>query len=402
MTLTRRAHTELTPHEVLRWTRIGMLAALAMLLGYLETFIPIPIPGVKLGLANIAILIALVQEDIGGAFGIAVIKVLAAGLLFGSPVTMAYSAAGTLCAFGLMAPLSRIPGMHVIALSVVGAVAHELGQLFVAMLLLGTPLVWYSAPVLLVAGCVTGALCGLVASSTVTLLQRGEDEATSVQQLWQDDSSLDRADGPSLTGHGDAAHAPILSGRVALIGFAAYCVCALRATTARALVACLTVAAIGCAVGRVRSREAMRALRPLLPIVLITLVAQVLSNQHGSALCTLGSVCITREALIAGASLLVRLLALTLASLAVMRLSSLESLIEAVAWLLAPLKRLGLRVDGFILALQSALRFLPMLAAILGDNTSSLHAKLGTRELWTTTLPQLIAQLYRRAGIRER
>lgn len=401
MALTRRAHTELTPHEILRWTRIGMLAALAMLLGYLETFIPIPIPGVKLGLANIAILIALAQGDIGGALGIALIKVLAAGLLFGSPVTMAYSAVGTLCAFGLMAPLSRIPSMHVIALSVVGAVAHELGQLFVAMLLLGTPLVWYSAPVLLVAGCVTGALCGLVASSTVTLLQRGEDGAAHAQQLWQDASSLDMADGLSLAGHGDTARSPILSGRVALIGFAVYCVCALRATTIRALEACLAAAALGCVVGRVRLRDALRALRPLLPIVLITLVAQVLSVQHGSVLCTLGSIRITREALIAGATLLVRLLALTLASLAVMRLSSLESLIEAVAWLLAPLRRLGLRVDGFVLALQSALRFLPTLAALLSDNATSLRAKLGTRELWTTTLPQLIAQLYREAGVRE-
>jgi heptaprenyl diphosphate synthase len=168
---------QLTPREVLRWTRVGMLAALAIILGYLETFVPIPIPGVKLGLANIAVLIALGQHDARGAFGIAVIKVLASGLLFGSPVMMAYSATGTLLAFMVMAPLAPLPTMHIVMVSVVGALAHEIGQLLVAMLLLGTPLVWYSAPLLEVAGCVTGALCGIVAARTIELLERGEELA---------------------------------------------------------------------------------------------------------------------------------------------------------------------------------------------------------------------------------
>lgn len=385
----------LTPQETLRWTRIGMLAALAMLLGYLETFAPIPIPGVKLGLANIAILIALAQGDVGGAFGIATIKVLASGLLFGSPVTMAYSAVGTLLAFVLMAPLSRVPGMHVVALSVVGAVAHELGQLLVAMVLLGTPLVWYSAPMLLVAGCATGALCGLVAASTVALLRRGESEVACGTEA---DSSTRAYEAKRLPGRGGEAGVALLDGRVALVGFVAYCVVALHASTWTALIGCLAVALVGCLVGRVRPREALRALRPMLLIVVVTLVAQVASAQRGEALAMLGPVCLTREALDATLTLMARLLALTLASLAVMHLASLEGLVDAIAWLLRPLGRLGLPVDGFILALQSALRFLPMLVATLDDNAALLRSKLGTRELWTELLPQLIARLYRNAG----
>ena len=63
-----RAHQDtLTPQEEERWARVGALAALAMVLGYLETFVPIPIPGVKLGLANVAVLLALAQGDVWGA-----------------------------------------------------------------------------------------------------------------------------------------------------------------------------------------------------------------------------------------------------------------------------------------------------------------------------------------------
>ena len=384
--------TTLTPTETLRWTRIGMLAALAMLLGYLETFVPIPIPGVKLGLANIAILIALAQGDVGGAFGIAMIKVLATGLLFGSPVTMAYSAAGTLLAFLLMAPISRIPGMHVVAVSVVGAVAHEIGQLVVAMLLLGTPLVWYSAPMLLVAGCATGALCGLVAASTVALLLRsvGETERSTLPNARDDRARM----GPSVLSTGNA----LLDGRIALVGFVAYCVIALRADTAAVLAGCLAVALVGCVAGGVRPREAVRTLRPMTLIVVVTLVAQVASTQHGTVIATLGPAHLTREALDATLTLMARLLSITLASLAVMRLASLEGLVDAIAWLLRPLGRLGLRVEGFILALQSALRFLPVLAATMEDNAELLRAKLGTRELWTDVLPGLIARLYDECG----
>lgn len=78
-----------------------MLAAFALVLSYVETFIPlpIPIPGAKIGLANIAILIALETTGAKSAFAIAVIKTLVTGFMFGSPVMIPYSAGGTLLAF---------------------------------------------------------------------------------------------------------------------------------------------------------------------------------------------------------------------------------------------------------------------------------------------------------------
>lgn len=151
--------------EARRWARVGVLAALALVLSYAETFIPLPVPvaGVKLGLANIIVLIALKAFDLKGAACIALIKVLAAGFLFGSPLMMAYSALGTLLAFLFMAALVRVRGLSVVLIAVVGAIMHNVGQLAVAMLVLRTALVWYTLPFLALAACITGALSGMVA-----------------------------------------------------------------------------------------------------------------------------------------------------------------------------------------------------------------------------------------------
>ena len=448
---------QLTPREVLSWTRVGMLAALAIILGYLETFVPIPIPGVKLGLANIAVLIALGQHDARGAFGIAVIKVLASGLLFGSPVMMAYSATGTLLAFVVMAPLAPLPTMHIVMVSVVGALAHEIGQLLVAMLLLGTPLVWYSAPLLEVAGCVTGALCGIVAARTIELLERGEElaktsstqAALNAPHVTSDSSNVSSARAvtassaqsasvhaastraasaspaqpapthatASLSSLAAPAHAispgsaqpphrgpsrdnaKAIDARAALVTFLAFTVFVLHASSPTVLGVALACACVVCVASRVRMRDIGRALRPLVFIVAITFVAQVINAQQGAIVATIGPITITREALVAACVMVERLLVLTAASLAVMHLVSTDGLILATDWLLSPLKRLGLRTDGFVLALRTALRLVPEFAETLSDNSELLRSKLLSRELWTTVFPQIIARLYLAAGV---
>ena len=156
-----------------RWARVGVLAALAMVLGYIEVFIPlpVPVPGIKLGLANIVVLVALTMLDVRSAALVATIKVLATGLLFGNPLMMLYSAGGTVLAFVAMALLSRLPGLHVVLTSIVGAVLHNVGQLGVASLVLGTPLVWATLPILVIAAVVTGMLSGMAAHYTLACLQ---------------------------------------------------------------------------------------------------------------------------------------------------------------------------------------------------------------------------------------
>ena len=173
---TPEANRAMTLDEARLWARVGVLAALALVLSYIETFIPlpVPVPGIKLGLANIAVLAALKLLDVKSASLVAAIKVLAAGFLFGNPIMMVYSAGGTLLAFASMAALSRIRGLSVVLIGIVGAVLHNVGQLAVASVLLGTPLVWATAPLLVIAACVTGALSGIATQLTLDCLEAGE------------------------------------------------------------------------------------------------------------------------------------------------------------------------------------------------------------------------------------
>ena len=169
----RRAERAMSLDEARLWARVGVLAALALVLSYIETFIPlpVPVPGIKLGLANVAVLVALELIDVKSALFVAAIKVLAAGFLFGNPLMMAYSAGGTILAFAFMVALSRIRGLSVVLVAIVGAVFHNVGQLAVASAILGTPLVWATAPLLVIAACITGALSGAAARYAIGCLE---------------------------------------------------------------------------------------------------------------------------------------------------------------------------------------------------------------------------------------
>ena len=175
----RRAVRPLTLDEARSWARVGVLAALALVLSYVETFIPlpVPVPGIKLGLANIVVLMALEIIDVKSAAVIALVKVLAAGFLFGNPVMMLYSAGGTAFAFASMVALSRMRVLSVVLVAIVGAILHNIGQLAVASIMLGTPLVWASAPILVIAACVTGAISGVATRSVLACLEADAEVA---------------------------------------------------------------------------------------------------------------------------------------------------------------------------------------------------------------------------------
>lgn len=142
----------------------GMLVALAFILSYVESLVPVTlgIPGVKLGLANLVVVIALYTLDLKGAFVISVVRIVLSGLTFGGLFSMLYSLAGGLLSFAVMAVLSRKKLLGTVGVSVCGGVAHNIGQLLVAMAVLETESVWYYFPVLLISGSVAGVLIGLL------------------------------------------------------------------------------------------------------------------------------------------------------------------------------------------------------------------------------------------------
>lgn len=151
----------------------GMMVALAFILSYVEHLIPFNfgIPGIKLGLANLVVVLALYTLNLRDAFIIAVIRIILTGLTFGGLFSMLYSLAGGLLSFILMAFLSRKNLLGTIGVSICGGIAHNVGQLLVAMCVLETGNVWYYFPVLLISGAITGTLIGLVGGLMVGRLR---------------------------------------------------------------------------------------------------------------------------------------------------------------------------------------------------------------------------------------
>jgi heptaprenyl diphosphate synthase len=153
-------------------SRIALLAALALVLGYLENMmpIPVPIPGVRLGLGNICVLLALYLLDTRSALAVMVLKVGVSALLFSTPMAIIYSAAGGLLSFGGMWLLKRWGRVNIIAVSVTAAVLHNSAQVLVATALLQTPAILLNLPPLALVACVTGALTGTIASQVIRAL----------------------------------------------------------------------------------------------------------------------------------------------------------------------------------------------------------------------------------------
>ena len=152
--------------------QVGMLVAAAFVLGYVESILPISfgIPGIKLGLSNIVVLLCLYEGTAKEAFGIALVRIVLTGLTFGNFSTMAYSLAGGIFSFLVMFLLKKSNVFSVYGVSIAGGVSHNIGQIAVAVLVLQTGLLMYYLPFLLVAGCVAGACIGFVGGILVKRL----------------------------------------------------------------------------------------------------------------------------------------------------------------------------------------------------------------------------------------
>ena len=143
----------------------GVFTALALIFSYVETLIPVNlgIPGVKLGLANLIIVVALYKMRLSEAYLLSVVRVLLAGFIFGNYFSIIYSLAGGLLSLTVMALLKKWGGFSLQGISIAGGVFHNIGQLIVAAVVVETFSVTYYFPVLLVAGVLTGLVIGIVA-----------------------------------------------------------------------------------------------------------------------------------------------------------------------------------------------------------------------------------------------
>lgn len=144
--------------------QLGMLLALALLCSYIESLIPINfrVPGIKLGLTNIVVILAMYRMGVKEALLISIARIILAGFLFGNLFAIAYSLAGGILSFLVMAFLKNVAKLNILSVSGAGGVFHNLGQLLVAALVIENMNLLYYMSVLFFAGLVTGLLIGLV------------------------------------------------------------------------------------------------------------------------------------------------------------------------------------------------------------------------------------------------
>ncbi|MDO5154647.1 MAG: Gx transporter family protein [Eubacteriales bacterium] len=151
---------------------MGVFVALAMIFSYVEVLIPFHfgIPGVKLGIANLVIVVGLYLFPAKEVFGISVVRILLMGLLFGNGVSILYSLVGGILSFFVMLFCKKVSVFSVIGVSVAGGVFHNIGQILAAMVVLWNVRIVSYLPVLLVAGVVTGALNGYLSKKISSIM----------------------------------------------------------------------------------------------------------------------------------------------------------------------------------------------------------------------------------------
>lgn len=148
---------------------MGLFLALALICSYVESLIPFyfGVPGVKLGLTNIVVVMVLYCIGAKEAFGISVLRIILSGFLFGNLFSILYSLAGGLLSFFIMLLLKKTKKFGIPAVSVAGGISHNIGQLIVAALVVENYHIFYYGTVLFAAGIATGFLIGMTAQEVV-------------------------------------------------------------------------------------------------------------------------------------------------------------------------------------------------------------------------------------------
>ena len=153
---------------------LGLSIALAMILSYVESLIPafVAVPGVKVGLPNLVMVFLLYKVGWKETVIVSIIRVILVSMLFGNVQSMIYSIAGATLSLSGMILLKKTDWFSYIAVSVIGGVLHNVGQIAAAVLLTQTAQIVYYLPVLLVTGTIAGIVIGFTAGLLLKRLER--------------------------------------------------------------------------------------------------------------------------------------------------------------------------------------------------------------------------------------
>ena len=154
-------------------TTLAISVSLAMILSFVESFIPVILPGIKLGLANTVTLFLLYTYGAGCAAAVSVVRIFLSTLLFGAfPTALIFSFSGALLSFLVMLTAKKLLPFGIVGVSVLGGVMHNLGQVIAACIVMSTAeLALYFIP-LLASGTVAGVAVGIAAGILIKKLER--------------------------------------------------------------------------------------------------------------------------------------------------------------------------------------------------------------------------------------
>ncbi|MCI8280512.1 MAG: Gx transporter family protein [Lachnospiraceae bacterium] len=152
---------------------LGMMLALALLCSYIETLIPMPllVPGIKIGLANLVVLAALYLLGTKEALALSLARIFLSGFLFGNMFAVVYSLAGGILSFCVMLLLKQVWKYNILTVSVAGGISHNLGQLLIAAVVVENANLLYYMSILFFSGLVTGAVIGLIGREVILRLE---------------------------------------------------------------------------------------------------------------------------------------------------------------------------------------------------------------------------------------
>lgn len=153
---------------------LGLLCAAAIILGYIESLFPVfvGIPGMKLGLPNLAIVMILYLYSWREAFSVSVVRIVVVGFLFGNLFSIAFSLAGAFLSLLCMVVAKKVLKLSCIGVSLLGGVSHNAGQILVAMVIVENVRVGYYFSILAITGMITGILIGVLSGEMVKRFQR--------------------------------------------------------------------------------------------------------------------------------------------------------------------------------------------------------------------------------------
>ena len=153
---------------------LGLSIALAMIMSYIEALVPLSfaVPGIKMGLANIVIIFVLYKIGTKEAILVSIIRVILVSLLFSNVMAMWYSLAGATLSLAIMWLLKKTDKFSVIGVSIAGGIMHNVGQIIMAVIILGAEQIALYLPVLMITGTATGVVIGIVAGIVINRFKK--------------------------------------------------------------------------------------------------------------------------------------------------------------------------------------------------------------------------------------